>query len=89
MSPRNPRNLRPLASDAIRNGWNVEVIRPTRIERRLIFRCTAARVTVRIEWLPAGPDGAWRLWKSNINGDPTPYAQCARLIRSTTEGTPS
>lgn len=88
MSARNPRNLRPLASDAIRNGWGVVIIRPTGIDRRLIFRCTSPWVTVRIEWLPDGPDGAWRLWKSNINGEPTPYQQCARLIRSTTEGNP-
>lgn len=74
-----PKRLPNLAADGLRKGWELTV------ERRY-YRGTYALAalfyryedTVVFIWY----DTTRRLITSEINGVPTPYAQCTRLIRS-------
>lgn len=69
-----PRALPALWRDAIENGWSAHVVPyPTALHADFEFR---GLLTVHMEWA----DG--RITYSEINGTPTPYTQCTRLIRS-------
>ena len=76
-----PRALPKLTADAVRNGWDVHAIHPDGSDRSFRLSCHRGGDVVFIVWLPEGHGVAWRLWKSSINGTPTPYTQCTRLIR--------
>lgn len=82
-----PRHLPRLITDALTNCWEIRLASmPATYSVHARFTLHAPLdhghgTVVELEWM----DG--RIVESTINGDPTPYAQCARLIRSTTEGT--
>lgn len=69
-----PRALPRLVSDALANRWRVH-LNP---KPPFVWACFTSREAdeVEFEW----EDG--RCTHSYINGTPTPYTQCTRLIRS-------
>lgn len=70
-----PRNLPGLMKAALGNVWDVQVEHwMFSIQARFI----RGDVTVELHW----SDDKGHLVHSTINGTPTPYAQCVRLIRS-------
>lgn len=72
-----PRLLPRLVNDALTNGWSVHL---THGRVLLLGRFTSPDGDdVELEW----EDG--RAIHSAINGTPTPYTQCVKLIRSTEE----
>lgn len=77
-----PRNLPALMKTALLNGWDVHAIQADHRDRSSGLSCHRGETVVYLVWLPDGPGGAGRLWKSSINGQPTPYKQCVALLRS-------
>ena len=73
-----PRNLPGLLRDGVTNGWDVSVRRGYGPSFDVQLR--RGTESVRIEW--------WMTLKgfsiatSTINDQPTPYAQCVRLIKT-------
>ena len=71
-----PRALSRLVTDALTNGWSVHLVPyPTVQEVHAEFELRGV-LTVEMDWA----DG--RITYTEINGTPTPYTQCTRLIRS-------
>lgn len=69
-----PRALPGLFRAAVENGWTVSV-RPYPVVLFAVFESPAGDY-VEIQWA----DG--KTITAEINGTPTPYTQCTRLIRS-------
>ncbi|PMC76379.1 hypothetical protein [Brachybacterium sp. UMB0905] len=75
-----PRALPRLVTDALRNGWSVSVDQNFKHMFAVAARFERPGEWVVITWNVEGdrPSLKW----SEINGSPTPYTQCTRLIRS-------
>ncbi|GAA1333828.1 hypothetical protein GCM10009592_28410 [Brachybacterium rhamnosum] len=72
-----PRQLPRLVTDALENRWAVD-LRPLSVTLFAYFTSRSGHGDeVEIQWIEG------RVAESYINGVPTPYAQCARLIRAT------
>lgn len=77
-----PRALPRLITDALTNGWDVHLgsmSATASVHARFTLHAplfSGHGTEVEIEWM----DG--RKVDSTINGSPTPYTQCTRLIRS-------
>ena len=72
-----PRALPKLMTDAARNGWDVHV------EHDLAgvdARFARGHTLVNLGWIVWADET--RLDVAEINGSPTPYTQCTRLIRA-------
>lgn len=78
-----PRNLPSLVSDALRTGWDVHVHH--RYGPSVAARFQRGDERVDLEWW--WKNGGLVLSVAEVNTYPTPYAACARLIRSP-EGAP-
>lgn len=74
-----PRNLPSLAADAVRNGWSVSVDQNFKHMFAVVARFERPGEWVVITWNVEGdrPSLEW----SEINGTPTPYTQCVRLLK--------
>ena len=70
-----PRHLPKLVTDALAQEWRVD-LRPNRTYLSAYFTSRDGLTNVHIEWSEGRVDA------SSIDGTPTPYAQCTRLIRS-------
>lgn len=79
-----PNTMPKQASNAVWAGWDVTVLQVDQYYPEL--RATRGGVEVLMRWEVT--ETGHRVIHSEINGVPTPYRQCARLIRSTTEGDP-
>ena len=72
-----PKRLPNLAAAAIRNGWGMTITNDgTTVAAGFVKHGPHRTDVVRMEWYSAA------LRSATINGTPTPYAQCIRLIRS-------
>ena len=71
-----PRRLPNLAADAIRNGWGMTITNDgTTVAAAFVKHGPHRTDVVLIEWYSAAIRAA------SINGTPTPYADCVRLIK--------
>lgn len=80
-----PRNLPGLLRHAVINGWDIHVENDL---ADITARFTRGADEVILGWTCWwGSEDPARLNESTVNGTPTPYSACARLIRSP-EGAP-
>lgn len=71
-----PRNLPALTAAAVRNGWDVSIERHPTIYAVVTAKFGHGMTFIEMVWSDGHLDHA------AINGTPTPYQQCSRLIRS-------
>ena len=76
-----PRNLPGLLRDGVTNGWDVSVRRG--YGPSFDVQLQRGTESVRIEWWMTLK--GFSIAESTINGNPTPYAQCVRLIKEDQE----
>lgn len=74
-----PRALPKLLADALHAGWDIDVCRRT---HRGVWAIVAQFDRDGTEVILAWDLPTLRLIDRSINGSPTPYTQCTRLIRS-------
>ena len=70
-----PRNLPALTATAVRGGWDVSVEHHPDLHAVVTAKFGHGMTLIEMVWSDAHLD------HSTINGTPTPYTQCTRLIR--------